>query len=194
MDRMQKRLDAMEKLRREIDDLEEELLTAKRRWKNSSETLHQLTEEKQRKVYRLSQFEEIMKKTGLIDGYDPDELYLVLLTNRKRSLEVTDDLLDTFIQFAGNHQNGAGDTARSPARPPLLLRQLLQKNLRKKRAISSHMLRPESHPVASRGAAPESHPSIFGPAGRKTFLSSEPDFFVSSDAPTLSPWCPDRVP
>ncbi|WP_302489268.1 hypothetical protein [uncultured Mitsuokella sp.] len=81
MDRMQKRLDAMEKLRREIDDLEEELLTAKRRWKNSSETLRQLTEEKQRKAYRLSQFEEIMKKTGLIDGYDPDELYLVLLTN-----------------------------------------------------------------------------------------------------------------
>lgn len=155
MDRMQKRLDAMEKLRREIDDLEEELLTAKRRWKNSSETLRQLTEEKQRKAYRLSQFEEIMKKTGLIDGYDPDELYLVLLTNRKRSLEVTDDLLDTFIQFAGNHQNGAGDTARSPARPPLLLRQLLQKNLRKKRAISSHMLRPESHPVASRGVAPD---------------------------------------
>ena len=34
MDRMQKRLDAMEKLRREIDDREEELLTAKRRWKN----------------------------------------------------------------------------------------------------------------------------------------------------------------
>ena len=65
MDRMQKRLDAMEKLRREIDDREEELLTAKRRWKNSSETLHQLTEEKQRKVYRLSQFEEIMKKQGL---------------------------------------------------------------------------------------------------------------------------------
>ena len=74
---------------------------------------------------------------------------------KKRSLEVTDDLLDTFIQFAGNHQNGAGDTARSPARPPLLLRQLLQKNLRKKRAISSHMLRPESHPVASRGVAPD---------------------------------------
>ena len=92
MDRVQKRIDAMEKLRREIDDLEEELLTAKRRWKNSSETLRQLTEEKQRKAYRLSQFEEIMKKTGLIDGYDPDELYLVLLTNRKRSLEVTDDL------------------------------------------------------------------------------------------------------
>ena len=87
MDRMQKRLDAMEKLRREIDDLEEELLTAKRRWKNSSKTLHQLTEEKQRKVYRLSQFEEIMKKTGLIDGYDPDELYLVLLTNRKHILK-----------------------------------------------------------------------------------------------------------
>lgn len=87
MDRMQKRLDAMEKLRREIDDLEEELLTAKRRWKNSSETLRQLTEEKQRKAYRLSQFEEIMKKTGLIDGYNPDKLYLVLLTNRKRSLK-----------------------------------------------------------------------------------------------------------
>lgn len=87
MDRMQKRLDAMEKLRREIDDLEEELLTAKRRWKNSSETLRQLTEEKQRKAYRLSQFEEIMKKTGLIDGYDPDKLYLVLLTNRKRILK-----------------------------------------------------------------------------------------------------------
>ena len=87
MDRMQKRLDAMEKLRREIDDREEELLTAKRRWKNSSETLHQLTEEKQRKVYRLSPFEEIMKKTGLIDGYDPDELYLVLLTNRKHILK-----------------------------------------------------------------------------------------------------------
>ena len=82
MDRMQKRLDAMEKLRREIDDREEELLTAKRRWKNSSETLHQLTEEKQRKVYRLSQFEEIMKKTGLTD-----ELYLVLLTNRKHILK-----------------------------------------------------------------------------------------------------------
>ena len=87
MDRMQKRLDAMEKLRREIDDLEEELLTAKRRWKNSSETLRRLTEEKQRKAYRLSQFEEIMKKTGLIDGYNPDKLYLVLLTNRKRSLK-----------------------------------------------------------------------------------------------------------
>ena len=28
-----------------------------------------------------------MKKTGLIDGYDPDELYLVLLTNRKRILK-----------------------------------------------------------------------------------------------------------
>jgi hypothetical protein len=87
MDKAQQRRDAMEKLRREISDLEGELITARRRWKNSSEVLRRLNEEKERKAYRLSQFEEIMGKVGLLDGYDPDELYLVLLTNRKRILE-----------------------------------------------------------------------------------------------------------
>lgn len=87
MDKAEQRRDAMERLRREISDLEDELITARRRWKNSSDVLRRLTEEKERKAYRLSQFEEIMKKTGLIDGYDSDELYLVLLLNRKRILK-----------------------------------------------------------------------------------------------------------
>lgn len=87
MDKAQQRRDTMERLRREISDLEDELITARRRWKNSSDVLRRLTEEKERKAYRLSQFEEIMRKVGLLDGYDPDELYLVLLTNRKRILK-----------------------------------------------------------------------------------------------------------
>lgn len=87
MDKAQQRRDAMERLRREISDLEDELITARRHWKNSLEVLRRLNEEKERKAYRLSQFEEIMKKTGLIDGYDSDELYLVLLLNRKRILK-----------------------------------------------------------------------------------------------------------
>lgn len=87
MDKAQQRCDAMERLRREISDLEDELITARRRWKNSSDVLRRLTEEKERKAYRMSQFEEIMKKAGLIDGYDSDELYLVLLLNRKRILK-----------------------------------------------------------------------------------------------------------
>lgn len=87
MDKAEQRLNAMEKLRREISALEDELITARRHWKNSLEVLRRLNKEKERKAYRLSQFEEIMKKAGLIDGYDSDELYLVLLLNRKRILK-----------------------------------------------------------------------------------------------------------
>lgn len=40
---------------------------------------------------------------------------------KARNLEVTDDLLDAFIQFAGNHQEGAGDAtpeSRAPSASP----------------------------------------------------------------------------
>lgn len=87
MDKTQQRRDTMERLRHELSDFEGELITARRRWKNSSDVLRRLNEEKERKAYHRSQFEEIMVKVGLLDGYDPDELYLVLLTNRKRILE-----------------------------------------------------------------------------------------------------------
>lgn len=87
MGNMQRKLDAIARLKHKISELEEELITAQRRWKGSSQVLQDLSEEKKRRVYRVSQFESILERTGLIDGYDPDELYLVLLTNRKRILK-----------------------------------------------------------------------------------------------------------
>lgn len=87
MKKIREKQEEINRLRQHLDDLEENLITAKRQWSRSANTLQNLIEERKRYNYRINQFEEIMEKSGLMDGYDPNELYLVLLLNRKRILK-----------------------------------------------------------------------------------------------------------
>lgn len=89
-------------------------------------TLAQLEERIQRQKKTIRQDEEQVEKLRerirasqqLLRDMEKDMRamkYEQIATKMKeRNIEVTDDLLDAFIQFAGSHQEGEGDAAPKP--------------------------------------------------------------------------------